>query len=149
MGWGVRHQGRVADVYMNESLVRIREDPSHPLSFLIDKTIGAWKGRLPKGEFGVVAGHRDSRRACEHWDGELHLALEEAWQNDQHGRIEALQPILGEATINIGGVFVDLDSAIAWQRRGYFDDMVYKNADFNDRSKFPLLNKGWQPQECH
>jgi hypothetical protein len=124
--------------FMREKLAQIRENPDHPLKFLVDAA-GNWQSRSSTVESGVHAGHRYNRLACQWGFGKLSLAIEEGWQNIYDSETDRSLGV-SKATVVIGGVEVDYGSALEWQKNGELQGI--------DLLSLLQLPDGWMPPAC-
>jgi hypothetical protein len=125
--------------FMDEQLRNIRNDPSHPLSRLLNNQ-GQWRGRdyprISEHEIGLQAGHLTSRHGLQ--PGELErFALEDGYlnQTDSWGRAgERGGTILDKTALDINGVPIEQRTARMYAELGYINENVVRNA---------LIHLGW------
>jgi hypothetical protein len=104
----------------------IREDPNHPLKFLLDESGKEFKPQrgLSHAELAdrpdiVQMGHIVSNKL----GGPQRLMLQDAWENQinnisiEHPRVGGA--VLEQAAIDIGGIAVSLKTAKFWEEIGW------------------------------
>ncbi len=117
-------------------LERIQKDPIHPLKFLLDKNGKWYKGGRSSQLPTIEAGHVRSRFATE--KALERFALEDAsWNGMRGNKFETGQKAIIEATvIDIGGVPVEMMTALSWERAFLLRPGTVKNA---------RVVSGWSP----
>jgi RHS repeat-associated protein len=105
--------------FMNSALKIIKQNPHHPLRFLVDPDTGKWIARSHLSqEPAVQAGHLVSR----HSGAAQRFALEDAFFNQvSNWKGETQGAIFTKSAVDIQGVAVELRTAQMWKRLGLLE----------------------------
>jgi hypothetical protein len=101
---------------MSRALEVILSNPNHPLRFLVNPATNTWYARSHLSELPTVqAGHLVSR----HSGAPERYGLQDSWRNQQQNwRGETQGAVFTRDAVDVGGVPVEKETALMWQRTG-------------------------------